>query len=276
MKALTTRNPNLVFFALAFLFTWLILGPGVVTNLGLVDFRFDGTVVTILGGLGPFLAALTVTWITEGREGAIKIFRNIFSLKAKVRWWAASVLLLAGLFALAAGSGGLAGMPGPDPAAGVYLGGGHLLAVIALLLSGSFAEEVGWRGFALPRLQRQYKPMRATVILTLVWWLWHLPSYWTLPLAMEAVQQFGFVPAFGIQFIVLLALGTLCAWVYNGSGGKVIMPVLLHAGWNFWSGAFGQDAAMFLLPLFLVTAIIVGLVTKGRLGFMADERSGMP
>jgi len=71
-----------------------------------------------------------------------------------------------------------------------------------------------------------------------------------------------FFAAFGIQFIVLLLLSILCTWVYNGSGGSVLMPVLLHASWNFWSGAFGQDAATFMLPLLLLTAIVVSLISK--------------
>jgi hypothetical protein len=66
--------------------------------------------------------------------------------------------------------------------------------------------------------------------------------------------------------IVLLALGVLCAWVFNGSGGVVLMPVLLHASWNFWTGAFGPDASTFLVPFFLLSALIVGFLTRGRLG----------
>ena len=58
--------------------------------------------------------------------------------------------------------------------------------------------------------------------------------------------------------------------LYNGSGGVVLMPVLLHVGWNFWSGAFGQEASAVLLPLFLLTAICVSLLTKGKLGLPAS------
>jgi membrane protease YdiL (CAAX protease family) len=139
--------------------------------------------------------------------------------------------------------------------------------VLLLVLFGSFGEEPGWRGFALPILQQDRNPFKATLILTFFWWLWHLPTFWVLPFAMDAVQQIGFAAAFGIQFIVLLALGTLCAWVYNGSAGSVLMPVLMHASWNFWSGSFSQESTMFLLPFFLLTAIAVGIVTRGKLGF---------
>jgi uncharacterized protein len=267
------RYPLTMYFVLAFAITWLILSPGVASTLGLLDFRFEGTVLTVLSGLGPLLAALTATRVTEGRTGVRRMLRSMFSRQVQARWWATAILLLAGLFAMAAALGRLSGGAAPDPRAGVYLDGGNLLVVALLLLVGSFGEEPGWRGFALPRLQKERSPLKATLILTLIWWLWHLPTYWTLPFAMGAVQQYGFVAAFGVQFVVLFILSTLCTWVYNGSGGVVLMPVLLHAGWNFWSGAFGQAASMFLLPLFMVTAVVVGLVTKGQLGFAAGNEA---
>ncbi len=268
------RHPLAIYFILAFGFTWLILSPGLASTLGLLKFNLDGTVLTILAGLGPLLATAIVLSVTEGGQGVRKIFHSMFNWRVKARWWAAAVLLVAGLFAVSAGLSWLTGGALPDPAAGVYLNGGNLLAIILLLLIGSFGEEAGWRGFALPHLQKNLSPIKATLVLNVFWWLWHLPTYWTLPMAINSVQQFGFAAAYGIQFIVLLALGILCAWVFNGSGGVVLMPVLLHASWNFWIGAFGQEVSLLLLPLFLLVAILVGLATRGRLGAVAGPKKG--
>lgn len=261
------HHPLAMYFILAFTFTWLILSPGVAATLGLLNFQFEGTVLTILSGVGPLLAVLIVTRATQGKTGVRKIFGSMFTWRVQAKWWGASVGLLAGLFAVTSVLSLLTGGAAPDTSAGIYLDGGNVISVILLLLLGSFGEEAGWRGFALPRLQQERTPLKATLILTLFWWLWHLPTYWTLPLAMKAVEQYGFGTAFGIQFVVLLALSLLCTWVYNGSGQVILMPVLLHASWNFWSGAFGQEAAMFLLPLLLLTMITVGVTTKGKLGF---------
>jgi len=261
-----TRKPLTSYFVLAFLITWLILAPGVAANLGLLDFQMDGTVLTILSGVGPLLAAIIVTVAIKGSAGVREIISSMFNWRVQLRWWAVSILLIFILFAISASVGMLTSETAPDPRAGIYLNGGNLIFVVLLLLLGSFGEEPGWRGFALPRLQERHSPMKATLILTFAWWLWHLPTYWTLPLAIDARLQFGFAAAFGIQFVVLLALGTLCAWVYNGSRGSILMPVLLHASWNFWAGAFGQEASMLLMPLFLLAAIVVGIATKGKLG----------
>lgn len=263
---LCKTHPLATFFGLAAAFTWLILSPGVATTLGLLNFAYEGTVLTIASGIGPLLAALIVTGAVEGKSGIRRILDSLLTWRVKAKWWAAALMLIAGLFAISATLSWFISDTVPNARAGIYLNGGNSLTVILLLLLGAFGEEVGWRGFALPRLQARHTPLQATFILTLFWWLWHLPTYWTLPLAMNAVAQYGFAAAFGIQFVVLLALSLLCTWVYNGSGGVILLPVLLHASWNFWSGALGQDVALFLPPLLLLTAVGIGLVTKGKLG----------
>ena len=259
--------PLAMYFGLAFAITWLILSPGVAATVGLLNVAFEGTVLTIASGLGPLLAALVVTSAVKGKSGIRQMWGSLFARRVQAKWWAAAVLLMAGLFAISATLSWFIRGTVPNAREGIYLNGDNSLIVILLLLLGSFGEEVGWRGFALPRLQKSHTPLKATFIVALFWWLWHLPTYWTLPLAMNAVAQYGFVTAFGIQFIVLLALSVLCTWVYNGSGGIVWLPVLLHASWNFWSGALGQEVTLFLLPLLLLTAVGVSLTSKGKLGF---------
>ena len=260
------------FWFISFAITWMILSIGVAANLGWFSFDFDGTLLTIMGGFGPFIAALIVNRTIAGKEGDNKIIRRMVNFQAKPKWWAVSVGIFAALFAISALIAGLLGFSRPDRTAGVYLSGGRTSLVLIILLLGSFGEETGWRGFALPRLQERFRPFQATLILTIVWWLWHLPTYWTLPLAMNAVQQFGFFAAFGTQFIVLFALGILCAWVYNGSRNNVFMPVLMHASWNFWVGAFGQQTSTFLVPLLLITAVFVMVFTKSKLGYKPAEK----
>ena len=267
MKSIIERHPLAMYFILAIIITWLILGPGVASTLGFFDFEFDGIVLSTLGQFGPLLAALIVTGATMGSAGVRKIFRSMFNWRVKARWWAASLLLLAGLFVVAAALGMLTGGAVP------YSGGALFLASLALIsLIGSFGEEPGWRGFALPKLQQGRSAWKATLILSLFWWLWHIPFFFTLPYAIENAQQFGFIIAFGMQFLIVFALGILCAWAYNGSGGSVLMAVLMHTSWNFWLLGFsGQPAAMFALPLFLLAAIVVGLITKGKLGLAAED-----
>ncbi len=267
---LISRHPLAVYFTLAFAISWLIFSPGVAAAFGLLDIEFNGNLLALLGSFGPLLAAIIVTTATKSKTGVRHIFRNLLNWQIKANWWAAALLLLAGLFAVSALLALLTGGAAPNLGTGTYL-----IELALFLLITAVGEEVGWRGFALPKLQQTRSPLQASLILSLFWWLWHLPFYWTYPPAMAGVEQIGFLAAFGIlQLVVCIALGLLCAWVYNGSRGALIMPVLLHASWNFWLFGFsGQAAATFALPLFLAAAIVVGLVTKGKLGFVADRQS---
>ena len=258
-----------MYFILAFVITWLILSPGVAATLGLLDFQFNGTVLTFLAGIGPLLAAIIVTGATKGGEGVRNIFRSMFHWRVGVRWWAAAVLLPAGLFALAIGIGVLSGSPLPNPSMGLLLPGGSLIVVVILILIGSFGEEPGWRGFALPRLQQKRNPLVATIILVVFWWLFHLPALWVMPPWVDSVRQQGFIPVYGMLLIFLLALGILTAWVYNRSGGSVLMPILLHASWNLWGSAFGTS--MYFPLLIVLSAVVVAIATKGKLGLRSTE-----
>lgn len=258
---LFARWPLTIFFLLSFAISWLILSPGVASALGLLDFRFDGNLLFTLSALGPLWAAFLVTGCREGKAGVSKLSASVLRWKVKPRWWAATTLLLAGLFGLSALLANTRGKGLP------HFETDAIFLMILFLFIASFGEEVGWRGFALPNLQKRHSPMKATLILTLFWWLWHLPVYWIMPFAREAVQKDGFATVFIAQFFICLALGLLCAWVYNGSRGSVLMPVVLHANWNLWQVPFsGQEAAVLTMPLFAVYALVVAFASKGKLG----------
>ena len=149
MKSIIERHPLAMYFILAIVITWLILGPGVASTLGFFDFEFDGIVLSTLGQFGPLLAALIVTRATVGSTGVRKIFRSMFNWRVKARWWAASLLLLASLFVVAAALGMLTSGTAPKSS-----GAAFLIIFGLLTLIGSFGEEPGWRGFALPKLQQ--------------------------------------------------------------------------------------------------------------------------
>ena len=135
------RNPLLFYFVLAFLFTWLILSPGVAVSLGLLDFQMDGTVLTILSGVGTLLATIIMTGATKGQDAVKGIFSSMVNWRGQARWWATSILLIAVLFGISAGVGMLIGGDAPNPSAGIYLNGENPIHVVLLLLFGSFGED---------------------------------------------------------------------------------------------------------------------------------------
>ena len=101
----------------------------------------------------------------------------------------------------------------------------HLLMVVSLfifMMIGIWGEEIGWRGFALPKLQEKYHPLLASLILGAIWAIWHLPLFF-----LEGSQQ----AQQGMTFFFLATLGysILYSWIYNGSGESLFMIWLLHS-----------------------------------------------
>jgi len=270
IKDFVTKRPLLTYWVFAFIFTWGILAPGVLSTLGLIDFNYEGTVLTMLSAVGPFLAALLVTYFTQGTATIKTFLTGIFRPEKRKGWLAVSLFLFTFIFLVSAIANFFIGGGLPSPRDGLFLNGGNLILVFLLLLFGSFGEEIGWRGFALPKLQEKHKPLKAALILTIIWWLWHIPTYWTLPYAINATQQFSFFIAFGMQFIVLFALSIICSWVYNSSKGNILTAVFIHVTWNFWVGGFGEQASLLMLPLLLFSAIAIVIITKGKLGLTSN------
>lgn len=93
-------------------------------------------------------------------------------------------------------------------------------AIISSFLIAGLGEELGWRGFLLPRLQRQFSPLKATFVLALVHMLWHLPTYW-LGQGMHNVPLL-YVLAFLVPWTIIFV------WLYNKSGGSLIFAVGFH------------------------------------------------
>jgi uncharacterized protein len=119
----------------------------------------------------------------------------------------------------------------------------------------SCGEELGWRGFALPRLQRTHSAMTSTLLLSLGWAGWHLPAFFYLP--SYAAMGLAIIPGF---FLGILAGAIVLTWLYNISGGSVLAAVLWHASFNFViasPSAGGLTAAVTSTLVMVWAAIIV-------------------
>ncbi len=163
------------------------------------------------------------------------------------------------------------------------LGGpGYLLAyiqtfVLVLILGGPLLEEPGWRGFALPRMQRLMGPLAASVVLGVLWGLWHLPQF--LVPSWAASSGGG-----GLRGIVLFTLTAIMftvvmTWVFNNTRTSLLLAILLHASIDTFSGTlagiFPPAALASALPFLLgfgVLAVVLVLATRGRLAYASPGR----
>jgi membrane protease YdiL (CAAX protease family) len=157
------------------------------------------------------------------------------------------------------------------PSAIAYLGAFAFMVV----LGGPLFEEPGWRGFALPRLQRLHGPLVGGLILGSLWALWHLPGF----LVPQKLPPSGTVMDFVRFSLALIALAYIIQWVVNNTGGSVLMAILTHATWNtFYSAAlvevFPASAVVgsYLNLTIAAGALALGLLalTRGRLGYRPE------
>lgn len=215
-----------VFFLLAYAISWLLWSPLWLPYFGVEAAPFlpyqHG-----FGGLGPMLAAFAATAIFGGKTAVQKLWRSLFQWKP-VPWTVVAAFsplvlaLLGGVVAWFADGrfpdfSGL-GRSSEFPELGI--GGFFFYNLIAF----GYGEEVGWRGFALPRLQEKHAPLAATLILSVLWAGWHLPLFAYRPgyVAMDFGGAMGW-------FFSILAGAVLFTWLFNGSKGSILACALFHA-----------------------------------------------
>jgi membrane protease YdiL (CAAX protease family) len=214
---LIRRHPLISFFVLAYALSWW---PWILYAFGLYP--------APIASFGPFLAALVVLAITQGKSGIGGLLRRMVRWRVGIRWYAVALLLPVGIALAATALNVLLGAQAPSAA---DLGGwtnllpGFAIALLIPGLGGAW-EEPGWRGFALPSLQAGRSALVASLILGAVWALWHLPL-------VVATGQMG-----GWDIVIIMAWTLVLTWVYNGTGGSVLIVMLFHAMFNTVSGSF--------------------------------------
>jgi len=143
--------------------------------------------------------------------------------------------------------------------------------VATFILGGPLGEEPGWRGFALPRLQLLHGPLAGSLILGILWALWHLPLFWS------GVWTPPTIPNIVMFILMIPALTIIMTWVFNNAKGSLLITMLMHASFNTFANRI--VAPVFpapilseygLLPVlvgFGATAVVLIAVTRGRLGY---------
>jgi membrane protease YdiL (CAAX protease family) len=279
-RPLLARYPLTFYFVIAYAFSWLVWVPLALSKDGAGLFSFRSPIgasasVVIASFLGPFLSAFIMTGITEGREGMGRLLRRCVLWQVGLGWYLFTligipmilmlgVIVLPGAMASFKGLASLVAMP-------------WLSQIVYVFLHGPLGEEPGWRGFALPRLQRLHGPLVASLILGPLWALWHLPFFW--------VPAWNFPPTplnIGLFVIAAIPLTIIMTWIFNNTKGTVLMAILGH-----WSFDFTFVILNLLFTAAIVTAygstlpVLAGLgtvallviaLTRGRLGYEQESK----
>jgi membrane protease YdiL (CAAX protease family) len=218
-----------------------------------------------------------MTGLTEKRAGVINLLRRMVQVKVGWKWYLLILLGIPAVFTLGivALPGALASFRGfPPNFAVLYL----TSFVLIFLVGGPLGEEPGWRGFALPRMQRRYGPLVASLLLGVLWTCWHLPHFLTRAQGGgPGMTWSSFFYNFSTFFVMVMAFTIIITWAVNNNKGSVFIAILLHASIN----TFGGVLPFFSSPLVnsnwptligaVVPALLIVAVTRGRLGYRADQ-----
>jgi membrane protease YdiL (CAAX protease family) len=219
--------------------------------------------------LGPTLAAFIMTGVTEGRAGTRRLVGRIVLWRVGLGWYLFAFIGVPLVMTLGAiiVPGGLASLQ--------LLGPGYVLTylvtfVFVAVLGGPLGEEIGWRGFALPRMQPLQGPLVGSLILGLVWALWHLPEF-MVPTWAATSGGSGLIAI--VKFCIFAIAATIIlTWVFNNTKGSVLMAILVHASIDApflpFSVLLGPAEVMNSLLLgFGALALVIVALTRGRLGY---------
>jgi len=219
------------FFLLTFIYSWTLWLPFVLNGVGVIKdsdiLDLLRTPAVLLGAFAPLLAAVTVIARKHGWTEVKKYILQIFDLHVKARYLVLAFLLP---LLITAAAHYMANFAGIDNLPSTFLPENLPIPTIilivpyflAMLIVGGGQEEFGWRGYAQEPLQERYGVIGGSIVLGMVWGLWHLPL-WFMP--GDGHVNYPFL-AF---FLYTIVFSLILAFLYNVSGKKLIIPVLLHA-----------------------------------------------
>lgn len=244
----------LSFFLIAYLFTWIFQIPVVLDSQKIIALPFPPQIFLLISIFGPFVSAFFLTWREKRSAGIWQLFKKGFDFRFSwsVYIFVAVVPLLIAFFAFLA-TGGTKFNADVFSLLGTF--------VIYFFLGGSFGEEFGWRGFALPRLLEIHNPLTATVILGILWAIWHLPLFW-----LAGTSQFH-TPVW-LYFIYVTALTFHYTWVFLRTNGNLFACLLLHTFTNMTVEIFpieaagGIDRRIYYETLFAVVVAVILFVVN--------------
>ncbi|MFH1852137.1 MAG: CPBP family intramembrane glutamic endopeptidase [Candidatus Neomarinimicrobiota bacterium] len=237
------KHSSIAFFVLAYLITWafwipfVIFGPSAAAIVSNPDLRGSPLLLLqVLGNFGPTLAAVLL-WVFAGKRSELRgALKRLLPHRAGLIWYIVVLLvplgaLLPGLFVYALLGGNIASFSIMNLA---------LMFIPAIFISG-FGEELGWRGYALTRLQQTKSPFSSSLIIGVFWGLWHLPIiYWV-----SSQTGMYFLVEFVLYVLLLTAASVIFTWVYNAMNQSLWMMIVMHASFT----ASGSTIAAFTQPV---------------------------
>jgi len=254
-----SHQPIIIFFLMTYFLSWVIWLP----------MAFSGKsseLLRILGTFGPTLAGLLLTAWMSGISGLRSLGHQVLRWRLSWRWYAVALVLPPALVLAAVWLAIWTGMSNPtfnDPGQ-LYL---VVPAFLYVLFTSVLGEEIGWRGFALPRLQAHFGALLGSIMLGVLWAFWHGPLF-------LMADNFHATIPFALFLIQSVALAVVMTWLFNSTGKSLLIVHLFHAACNTAIGVLPvlpMDTGGDLRALWI--AVLLLLVVTGWIIVHCDPHS---
>jgi membrane protease YdiL (CAAX protease family) len=224
----TPSHALLAYFVTAYAWTWTFNLLKISAQRGILSVPLPFIALDMAAGLGPLVAAVAASSYEGGPAAGRALLGQLARWRAPLRWYVTAVL---GPVMVAGGAFGMWMATGGSAPPAEALAQWTLLPVFFLYIfvfGGGVGEELGWRGYALPRLQARYGALVASVLIGLLWAGWHIPAWFIPGSGQDAISFPTFVVSTTAAAIVL-------TWVYNSTDGGLPLVIITHTVFNLCS-----------------------------------------
>ena len=225
------KNPLIFYVGLNYLISWTFLYPCYQAILHAEEGSFPLlALIGIPGGFGPSIAAIITVRLTEGKSAMLLLLRKFRSFRVQAGWYLFVLLFPMLVYLIAVISTQVFGF---ELGEATYVEGFKMALpyVLLALPFGPIMEELGWRGYMLPRLLEKYNIYLSSLILGVVWTFWHLASFTFPGAAIPSAFEVN-VWTVSLYLCSITAQTFIFSYVYLKTNGSLILAILLHATFN--------------------------------------------
>lgn len=256
----------LLYFLLTFAWSWSFWMFGILEYFEIISLEYiTFQIIMIIGGFGPLIGGFSSAFITRKKDGVISLFKTIQRVKIGLKWYIISLFL----FPLIHAGGFILEILilGSVPNVYYYTQPWLILIdfVLMFFIGGPFQEEFGWRGYALPIMQQKWSAFISSLILGVIWGVWHLPLFYSR----TSHSNEPFLLFLG-QTILLAITFT---WLFNNAKQSVLATMLFHTAWNMAVGLFPILSVIGVIfrAILLITTVLIILIFAGPKNMVRNE-----
>jgi uncharacterized protein len=269
------QTKNLIlFFAATFLWTWACYAPMAIS--GNSPYQMPWMILLILGGAGPSIVGVVMALLTYDKEQRRDYWQRSFSFR-RIDWkmWLAIFLVFPAIYGLSIlldlSMGGA--LPGMEQLKSL-IAYPTMLPLVAFIsfMSGPWSEEFGWRGYALSPMLNRFGALRGSIVLGVLWGVWHLPLYF-MPATWHGQMGFKFA-GFWIFILENVAVSLIMTWVFSNTNRSILSGMLVHFASNFTGQLLAPSSDRVEIVrtiLMLIVGVAACMLIKQGTRNVADE-----